>query len=133
MLVQPALIKRPERAGRAQRVEARRPKRLVGVDVADARDEGLVEEQRLEPSLAPAEAAPEVAERERGIEGLRAEPGEHAGAAGLRDELPAARIATVQTDLAELADVAEPDLAPVGELEDQPHVGVDRQPGRDDE
>ncbi len=45
------------RARRAQRVEARAPERLVGVDVADPGDERLVEEERLEPAAPAAEPA----------------------------------------------------------------------------
>ena len=43
-----------EARGRPQRMEPRRPERLVGVDVADAGEERLVEQERLEPALAPA-------------------------------------------------------------------------------
>ena len=54
-VVQVALVGRPERRGRAQRVKPRRPQRLVRVDVADAGQERLVEQERLEPALAPAD------------------------------------------------------------------------------
>jgi hypothetical protein len=37
-----------EGVGGSQRVESRLPERLIGVDVADPSDEGLVEEQRLQ-------------------------------------------------------------------------------------
>ena len=63
--VQPALVARPERSSRAQRVQARRPQRLVGIDVADAGDEGLVQEQRLEPTLPRPEPPAERPNRER--------------------------------------------------------------------
>ena len=53
--------------------------------------------------------------------------------ADLGDELAGHRIAPVQADPAELADVAEADLAAVGELEDEPDVRVHRRLGRDDE
>ena len=45
--------RRPGGASRrdAQRVQPRAPERLVGVDVADAGEEGLVHEQRLEAAL----------------------------------------------------------------------------------
>ena len=55
-LVQAALVGGPERPGRPQRVEPRRPQRLVGVDVADAGEERLVEQQRLEPARSAAAA-----------------------------------------------------------------------------
>ena len=56
---EPPLVGRAERPGRPERMEARRPERLVGVDVADAGDERLVQQQRLEPALPGAEPAPE--------------------------------------------------------------------------
>ena len=56
-----------------------------------------------------------------------------AGAADLGDELAGDRIAPVQPDLAELADVAEADLATVGQLEDEPDVRVLGRVGRHDE
>ena len=60
-LVEVALVGDPQRADRAERVQPRAPQRLVGVDVADAGHERLVEEQRLEPALASPQAPAELA------------------------------------------------------------------------
>ena len=111
----------PDGARGPQRVELRAPQRLVGVDVADARDEPLVDEQRLEPRPAAADPRPERLEREPVVERLRADPVERVV---VRD---------VQPDPPELAHVAEPQLGAVVERERQPLVGVDRQRRRDDE
>ena len=54
-------------------------------------------------------------------------------AADLGDELAGDRVAAVQPDLPELADVAEAQLAAVLELEDEPDVRVLRRLGRDHE
>ena len=59
-VVQPSLVGRPERPGGPQRMEPRGPQRLVGVDVADAGQERLVEQQRLEPAGSSPDPAPEV-------------------------------------------------------------------------
>ena len=50
-------------------MEPRRPQRLVGVDVADAGEERLVEQQRLEPALPAPEPAAEVAHVNAGSSG----------------------------------------------------------------
>src|SRR5579862_2220781 len=50
--VQAALVGRMERRGGTERMEARQPERLVGVDVADPGNERLVEHERLEARLA---------------------------------------------------------------------------------
>ena len=118
------LVRRPEGRGRAERVEPRLPQRLVGVDVADARDERLVEEERLQPPGAASDAPPEVAQRERRVEGLRADLREQRGAADFRDQLTGDGVPAVQPDLPELADVPEPQLAPVLELQDEAEVRV---------
>ena len=123
-LVEAALVGRAQRAGRPQRMEPRRPQRLVGVDVADPGEEGLVEQERLEPALPPPQPAPEVAHRERRVERLRAERREDRRPADLGDELAGHRVAPVQPDPPELADVAEAQLAAVGQLEDEPDVRV---------
>ena len=51
-LVEAPLVRRAERPRRAQRMQPRAPQRLVGVDVADACQERLVEQQRLQAALA---------------------------------------------------------------------------------
>ena len=56
-LVQVPLVGGAERAGGPQRVQPGRPERLVRVDVADAGEERLVEQQRLEPALRAAEGS----------------------------------------------------------------------------
>ena len=45
--------------GVTQGVQAGPPERLVGVDVADAGQEGLIEQQRLEPCPTGPQAPPE--------------------------------------------------------------------------
>ena len=49
-------LARPDAAGRAQRVQAGAEQRFVGVDVADAGDAPLVEQERLERRAPPASA-----------------------------------------------------------------------------
>ena len=131
-VVQPSFVGRPERPGGPQRMEPRRPQRLVGVDVADAGQERLVEQQRLEPAGSPPDQAPEVTHGEGRIERLRSERREDRRPADLGDQVAAQRVAAVQPDPAELADVAEPELPAVGQLEDQPDIRVLRavRPGR---
>ncbi len=80
-----------------------------------------------------AEPDPERAQGERVVERLRAVPGEDRRAAGLGDQLAAERVAGVEPDPTELADVAEAELATVGQLEDEPDVGVIGRSGRHDE
>ena len=72
-------------------MEARRPERLVGVDVADAGDERLVEEERLQAALARSQPAPEVAEGERVVERFGAGSGEDRRAAGFVNGLTGGR------------------------------------------
>jgi hypothetical protein len=62
-----------ERAGRPQRVDARAEQRLVGVDVAHAGEERLLEEQRLDGPPVPGEALAQLFRRKLGRERLRAE------------------------------------------------------------
>ena len=123
-VVQPSFVGRPERPGGPQRMEPGGPQRLVGVDVADAGQERLVEQQRLEPAGSSPDPAPEVTHGEGRIERLRSERREDRRPADLGDQVAAQRIAAVQPDPAELADVAEPELPAVGQLEDQPDIRV---------
>ena len=132
-VVQMTLVGGPQRPGGPQRMEPGRPQRLVGVDVADARDERLVEKERLEPPRPAAQPAPEVAHRELAVERLRTERREDGAAADLGHQLAGHRVASVEPDLPELADVTEAQLATVGELEDQSDVRVLGRVGRDDE
>ena len=133
LVVQMPLVRRAQRAGRPERVESGRPQRLVGVDVADPGDERLVEQERLEPARPLAQPASEVADRERRVERLGPERREDRAAADLGHQLAGHRVAAVEPDLPELADVAEAHLAAVGQLEDEPHVRVHGCLGRDDE
>ena len=124
---------------RSQRMEARSPQRLVGVDVADAGDERLVEQERLQ-LRAPARkallqplhgeaaaqrlgtvAAEDLADAVRATvlrDALRprAAPGAHA--------LQAA--AGPQPDAPELPDVAVAELAAIGQREGDADVRVGR-------
>ena len=115
------LVGRSKGPGRAERVEPGPPQRLVRVDVADARDERLVDEQRLQPRPPPADPMAELPQREPRIERLRA------------DVVERVVVGAVQADPAELADVAEPELAAVVEPEREPLVRVARQRGGHDE
>ena len=108
-------------AGGAQRVQAGPPQRLVGVDVADAGDERLVHEQRLQAGTPPADALAELAQREARVERLRP------------DAVERVVVGAVEADPAELADVAEAQLAAVVERQRQPLVRVSRQRGGDHE
>ena len=63
-VVQASFVGRPERPGGPQRMEPGRPQRLVGIDVADAGQERLVEQERLEPAGSSPDPAPEVTHRE---------------------------------------------------------------------
>src|SRR5947207_621471 len=119
--VQPSLIGRPQRGSGAQRVQPRGPQRLVGVDVADPREERLVGQQRLEPCLATADQPPEGLEREGFVERLRTQRLE--GLAG----------GVVQPEPPELPDVPEVNLAAVQKLEHKAYVWVRLAAGRDDE
>ena len=114
-------------------MEPCRPECLVGVDVPDPGEERLVEQERLEPTLAAAEPATECPHVEGGVERLRSERREHRRPADLGDELARDGVAPVQPDPAELADVAEADLAAIGQLEDEPDVRILRRLGRDHE
>ena len=76
--VEPGLAGRTEGRDPAERMQPRAPERLVGVDVADPGDEGLVEQKRLEPTVPALQARPECPQRERRRERLRPVPGERA-------------------------------------------------------
>ena len=132
-LVEVTLVGRSEGPGRAQRVETCGPQRLVGIDIADPDDECLIEQERLEPTRPTPQPPSEVAHGERRIKRLGTERGEDGRPADLRDELPRDRIAPIQPDPPEFADVAKADLAPVGQLQDKPDVWILRGLGRDDE
>ena len=118
------LVGRSEGPRRSQGVEARGPQRLVGVDVADSGDERLVEQERLEPTGSPPKSPSELAHREGLVKRLRTERREDRSPADLGHELARHRVAPVQSDLPELADVAEADLPPVGQLQDEPYVRI---------
>src|SRR5206468_9324735 len=102
----PTLVGGAQGPGRAEGMEAGGPQRLVGVDVADAGDERLVEEERFQAALPATDQAAEGGNGER--------VGQRLGS-GRRE-----RIVTrpeIEPDPAELADVAEPDLTTVLELD----------------
>ena len=70
LAVKACLVGRTKGRRPAQRVETGAPERLVRVDVADAGDERLVKEQRLEPRVAASQPRPERAQGERVVERL---------------------------------------------------------------
>src|SRR5207247_7990409 len=127
------LVRRAQRVGRPKRMDLREPQRLVCVDVADAGEERLVEKEGLQPGVAPTQKASEVAERERGIEGLGAETAERRQAVDLATQLARYGVTTIQPDPTELPDVAEAQLAAVVELEHEPDVGILARRRRNDE
>ena len=73
-------------------MQAGRPERLVRVDVAETSEEGLVEEEWLEPALAPAKPLPELAQAEGRIERFGSQGGEDGRAANLGRELRGRRV-----------------------------------------
>src|SRR6188768_4204299 len=64
MRVQRAFIGRAQARRAPEWMELREPQGLVGVDVADARQERLVDEQRLEAGASPPDELPEYWQRE---------------------------------------------------------------------
>ena len=113
-------------------MEPRPPERLVGVDVADAGQEVLVQQQRLEPAAPPRES---ISAKRAAVKSSAS------GSAPLRQHArrprprPAARglVAPVQPDPPELAHVAEPQLTAVGQRQNEMDVAILRSAGRDDE
>ena len=71
--VEPPHLLRGERVAHAVPSEPRAPEDLVAVDVADAGDELLVHQQRLQLGVALREHRPEVLPRHRGLERVDAE------------------------------------------------------------
>ncbi len=141
--MQPPHLVRRQRVGGAQRVEACPPQRLVGVDVADAGDERLVQQQRLEPRRAPAQPLRQLGGGEGRGQRLRPVAAEHVAdpvrRLGVRHPLgPTARLrwtahqpaALPQADAPELAHVAVAQLPSIGQLEHDPRVGIVRRAGR---
>jgi len=83
--------------GRAQRMDLRTPERLVGVDVADAGHDALVEQHGLDRGLAPGEPGGEVRDGELMFERFRPEHrGEAGEIGGQRDEAELARVGKAQ-------------------------------------
>src|SRR4051794_36778439 len=89
------------RAGGRERVQLCSEERLVGIDVADARDAGLVEQEGLERGRPPRGHLPQRLRGELGGERLDPE---------LREALLQPRVLD-QEGLAEAARVGEPELA----------------------
>src|SRR5919108_3331940 len=104
--IEARLVRGLERRDRTQRVQPGQPQCLVGVDVADTGEERLVEQERLEPSLPPADESPERAQREAVVQWFGAGAREQTCVALLDNEMPAGDV-SIQADPAELADVAE--------------------------
>src|SRR3954469_5401883 len=100
------------RAGGRERVQLGPEERLVGVDVADPGNAGLVEEEGLQRRLPPRRHLPQRLRGELGRERLDAE---------LREALLQPRVLD-QEGLAEAAWIGEPELAAVVEHEPRPQV-----------
>ncbi len=109
-------------------MEARRPERFVSVDVADAGDERLIEQEGLQPAPARSKESAEPSQREVVAEWLGPRSGENRRPARLGHGFTGDRIDRIDADPAELANVAEPQLATIIEREDGPHVLIG--PGR---
>src|SRR5215218_2920977 len=105
-------VLRLHRARRGQRVQLGPEERLVGVDVADPGDAGLVEQERLQRRLS---ARRHLSQR------LRGELGRERLDAQLREPLLQPRVLD-QEGLAEAARIGEPELAPVVKDEAGPQV-----------
>ena len=100
-----------ERAGAAQRMDPRAEQRLVGVDVAHARDPPLVEQERLDRRAAPARqraaaSAPSSAVAER-LDARRATAKNASSAGSAERQLAGAEAPRVAE--AQLVAVDEPD------------------------
>ena len=106
---------------RPEGMEAGGPERLIGVDVADPRNERLIDQERLQSPLACSESLAEEGQRERVGQWLGPD----------RRERVVGR--DIEADPAELADVAKPDLATIVELEDEPDVWIGEPALPDDE
>jgi len=102
-----------QRVGATPRMEARVPQRLVDVDVAESRDHGLIEQQRLEQPLPAAKARAQRLEREGRIERFGSERSERIGRA-VRHEPQAS----------ELARVVEDEPTAVGKIDNHVVVGA---------
>ena len=72
--VEAADLRLEQPAGRAQRVDARPPERLVGVDVSEPGDRALIEHGSLDGRAPAAEPIAEIARCERCRERLGTEP-----------------------------------------------------------
>ena len=131
--VEAPLVGRSQGGRRPEGVEPGGPERLVGVDVADAGHERLVQEERLQASAAGPQPAPKGTDGEGILEGLRTGPGEDRRPTGLMNRLARCGIEVVEADSPELADIAETELPAVVEGDDQADVTVERRPGRDHE
>ena len=123
--VEPCLIRRAKALGATEGVQACLPEGLVGVDVANAGEEGLIEQQRLEAALPPPEAGAESPQREFVRQGLRAVLAEQVAGRRRRRYESAVGLAPVHPHAPELAHVAEAQLAAIGQVEDDPHMAVE--------
>ena len=124
-LVEVALVGRSQRRDRTQRMQLRAPQGLVGVDVADPRDEALVGDRRLEPAAALAQSLTERAQREGLVERLGPEVLEQLADVVRTDDRPLFLLA-VETEAPELADVPiEEPARPVGATAASDRAGVE--------
>ena len=126
--VKPPGVVRPEALRVAERMEPRPPERFVGVDVAHAGNEILVEQQGLEAASAPREQPEQMSRGEVVGERLGTR---RKNAHGLTLGRQARdRVAAIQAHPPELADVAEADLAAIGQSQDDVDVPILRRTGR---
>ena len=139
--MQPPHLLGGQRVGGAQRVEPRPPQRLVRVDVADPGDEGLVQQQRLEPGRSPLSRAARRAELKEWASGsgpwrANTSPTRYGSRFSATRRRPPRRGARwhpaplPEPDPSELAHVPVAQLTAIGQAKDDARVRVVGRPGR---
>ncbi len=126
--VKPAGVLRTEALRVAERMDTRPPQRFVGVDVTHAGNEILVEQQGFEPAAAPCEQPEQIGRGKVVGERLGTRRKNALGFALGRQARD--RVAAIQPHTPELADVAEADLAAIGQSQDDVDVTILRQTSR---
>ncbi len=122
--VEAPFVRGSKRRGGTKWMKPGRPQGLVGIDVADAGDERLVKEERLQPTAPASKPRPERSYREGVVKRLGPRPGEDRGATEFVHRLLGDWIQGVQPDPAELPDVPEAQVAAVAERDHHAHVRI---------
>ena len=131
LAIQASFVGRVQARCGPERVQAGSPQGLIRVDVADARNERLVQQEWLQATAPRSEPLPELAERELVVERFGSGAGEDGRAADFADRLAGVAIDGIQPDLAELPDIPESKVAAIAERNHQPNVRVERRGPRD--